>query len=58
MKIEKKVNRVIASCKTRSQILVAARFVVNAVRSGKITITEASYWQGVIDGIAHTKGWE
>lgn len=57
MNIDKKISRVISSCKTKEQILNAGNFMCLAAEARKIPSTRARYWLGVIDGIAHVKGW-
>ena len=58
MNIDKKINRVIASCKTVEQLICSGKFMCLAAEARKITSFRARYWQGVIAGIAHVKGWE
>ena len=57
MKIDAKVNRVIAGCKTKEQIICATKFVILAERKTR-GVLRATYWKGVIDGICHVKGWK
>lgn len=51
--MNKKVNRVIASCKTKEQLECALQYVLLAGESREISVIEAAYWNGVINGIAH-----
>jgi len=52
-----KVNRVIASCKTRDQAAVAANYVELARKSRFIAGVESIYWEGVLTGVAHANNW-
>ena len=58
MDIDRKINRVIASCKTKEQIICACRFMILAAERRKIVVTRARYWQGVVDGICHVNKWK
>lgn len=52
-----KINRVVASCESKEQMLCAARFVDLAGKRRLITSFTAMYWFGVIAGISHVHGW-
>jgi|TARA_R110000851_G_scaffold209902_1_gene362304 hypothetical protein len=58
MDIDNKINRVIASCKTKEQIICASKFMILAAEMRKITVTRARYWQGVINGICYVNHWK
>ena len=58
MNIDNKISRVIASCKTVEQLICSGKFMCLAAEARKISAFRARYFQGVIAGIAHVKGWE
>jgi len=58
MEIDKKINRVIASCKTEEQFLNAVQYLLLAEKSNVISPVRTLYWIGVMNGIAHVKRWE
>lgn len=58
MDINKKINRVIASCKTQVQMEGAIKYLLLAEKTEVISGVRVIYWAGVINGIAYAKGWE
>ena len=56
--MDKKVNRVIASCKTKDQLLTAIEYIILALKAEKINAYEAAHWGGVINGIAFERGYD
>ena len=57
MDIQTKVDRVIASCETKEQLIVASKYVVRAEKSGQLPRQWVPYWLGVVNGIAHANNW-
>ena len=56
--MNEKVRKVILSCETPNQLLVAVNYVGRATATGLISEVESLVWAGVIGGIAAGKGWE
>jgi len=58
MNNDKKVNRVISSCKTAEQARCADTYIVLSARAGAISRVRAVFWGGVLTGIAHVNEWK
>jgi len=58
MDIQQKISRVVASCKTPSQLACAALYIRNAFLSNEISSNEYWLWIGTADGIAFERGYK